>query len=263
MIIDFHTHAFPDAIAEKTISFLADKARLEPYGNGTVDSLRKSSAEAGIDYSVVLPIATRSGQEDTINKFAAEINNTERILSFGSIHPETENYKAVLDKIKASGLKGIKLHPDYQDFYIDDEKTYPMVEYAAKLGLIIVYHAGLDLGFREPIKNTPVRAKKMIKAIGYDKFVMAHMGAHALYGDVMECLCGLDVYFDISFTMGKIDDAGFKEIIYSHGTDRILFGTDNPWGGQKEDVKYFNSFDFPEKIREKILYKNAMKLLQM
>ena len=263
MIIDFHTHAFPDAIAQKTISFLADKARLNPYCDGTVEGLRKSSANAGIDYSVVLPIATKSGQEETINRFAADINNTDRIMSFGSIHPDTENYKAVLDGIKASGLKGIKLHPDYQDFYVDDERTYPMIEYAAKLGLIIVYHAGMDLGFRGPIKNTPVRAKKMIKAIGYDKIVMAHLGAHALYGDVMECLCGLDVYFDISFYMGKAEDTILKEIIYSHGADRILFGTDSPWGGQKEDIEYFNNLGFPEKIREKILYKNAMSLLQM
>ncbi len=261
MIIDFHTHVFPDKIAEKTISFLADKARLTPFCNGTVDCLKNSMQEAGVDFSVVLPIATRSGQEQSINKFATEINGKDGIISFGSVHPKTENYKEVLDEIKASGLKGIKLHPDYQDFYVDDNKTYPIIEYAAKLGLIIVYHAGMDLGFRGPIKNTPVRAAKMIKEIGYDKIVMAHMGAHALYGDVLECLCGLDIYFDISFTMGRIEDKLFKEIIKTHGEDKILFGTDNPWGGQKQDVERFNSYSFSEEVKEKILYKNALKLL--
>lgn len=262
MIIDFHTHAFPDKIAQNTINFLADKARLTPYCNGTVDCLKNSMKEAGVDYSVVLPIATRSGQEQSIIKFATEINGKDGIVSFGSVHPQTPNYKEILDEIKSSGLKGIKLHPDYQDFYVDDKNTYPIIEYAAKLGLIIVYHAGMDLGFRGPIKNTPVRAAKMIKDIGYNKIVMAHMGAHALYGDVLECLCGLDVYFDISFTMGRIEDHLFKEIIKAHGDNKILFGTDNPWGGQKEDIEYFNSFDFSKETSDKILYKNALELLK-
>ena len=221
MIIDFHTHAFPDAIANKTIEILMDKARLPSFCDGTVSCLKRSSKEAGVDISVVLPIATRPGQEDTINKFACEINNTDRIISFGSVHPKSENYKEILDKIKGYGLKGIKLHPDYQGFFIDDEKTYPIIEYAAKLGLIIVYHAGLDLGIRGQIRCTPLRARKMLRQIGYDKIVLAHMGSHALSGDVMDVLCGENVYFDTSFSLGKMPDSHVYEIIKTHGEIRF------------------------------------------
>ncbi len=262
MIIDFHTHAFPDSIAHKTIEILMDKARLPSFCDGTVSCLKRSSEEAGIDISVVLPIATRSGQEDTINKFASEINGTEGIMSFGSVHPESENYKEILDTIKGYGLKGIKLHPDYQGFFIDDEKTYPIIEYAAKLGLIIVYHAGLDLGIRGQIRCTPLRAKKMLRQIGYNKIVLAHMGSHALSGDVLDILCGEDVYFDTGFSFGKMPDEYIYEIIKSHGEDKILFGTDCPWDSQKEDVSYFNNLDLSAEVKDKILYKNALELLK-
>lgn len=261
MIIDFHTHAFPDKIAYKTIDTLARKANIPKFRDGAVSDLRESSRDAGIDKSVVLPIATKSGQETTINKFAAEINGTERIISFGSIHPKTENYKEVLDTVKAYGLPGIKLHPDYQGFFVDDESTYPMLEYAARLGLVIVYHAGSDYGFRGEIKNTPVRARKMLHAIGYDKFVMAHMGANALYGDVLEVLCGENVYFDTSFALGRCDDSMVKAIISAHGDGKLLFGTDSPWDSQTADVRYLKNMDLPEGTKEKIFYKNAARLL--
>ena len=262
MIIDFHTHAFPDAIATKTIEYLMDKARLPSFCDGTVSCLRQSSEEAGIDISVVLPIATRPGQEKTINKFACEINKTERIVSFGSVHPKSENYKEILDNVKLNGLKGIKFHPDYQGFFIDDEKTYPIIEYAAKLGLIIVFHAGLDLGIRGPIRCTPLRARKMLHQIGYDKIVLAHMGSHALSGDVLDILCGENVYFDTGFTFGKMPDSHIYDIIKVHGEDKILFGTDCPWDSQKEDVFYFNSLDIPQEVKDRILYKNALELLK-
>lgn len=262
MIIDFHTHAFPDKIAHKTIEMLKEKARIPSFCNGTVSCLRQSMEDASIDVSVVLPIATRPGQEETINKFASEINNTERIISFGSIHPKSKNYKEILDQIKDYGLKGIKFHPDYQNFYVDDERTYKIVEYAAKLDLVIVYHAGLDLGIRGPIKNTPIRAKRMLDSIGYDKIVLAHMGGHALAGDVLEVLCGLNVYFDTAFSMGKMPDKDFLSIIKEHGADKILFGSDNPWDNQKDDVEYFHKLNLPNDVKEKILYKNALELLK-
>lgn len=263
MIIDFHTHAFPDKIAEKTIDLLAAKAGITPYCNGTLSCLKRSMADAGVDISVVLPIATRSGQEQSILNFATEINGKDGIVSFASVHPDTENFKEVLDAAKENGIVGIKLHPDYQGFYIDDIKTYKIVEYAAKLDMTVVYHAGVDLGFRDNIRNTPVRARKMINEIGYNKIVLAHMGGNALYGDVLECLCGLNVYFDISFTLGRADDKIVKEIINAHGADKILFGTDNPWGSQKNDLQHFDTLGFSDDTKEKILYKNALRLLDI
>ena len=263
MLIDFHTHCFPDKIASKAIEKLSfTSGGLTPYTDGTVLGLKDSMKKGGVDASVVLNIATNAHQQHSVNDFAASINDNKTIFSFGSVFPFSEDAFSELERIKELGLKGVKLHPDYQGFFIDDEKTYPIIEYAAKLGLIIVYHAGLDLGIRGQIRCTPLRARKMLRQIGYDKIVLAHMGSHALSGDVMDVLCGENVYFDTSFSLGKMPDSHVYEIIKTHGENKILFGTDCPWDCQKDDVLYFNNLDLTEEVKEKILYKNALELLK-
>ena len=146
MIIDFHTHIFPDKIAEATIEHLKSKANIEAYTNGTLTNLKSSMKSADIDYSVVLPIATVPKQTQSINNFASQITGKDGIISFGSIHPLYEDWKNELDRIKSLGLLGIKLHPDYQQFFVDDESIFPMLNYAAELGLTIIFHGGVDVG---------------------------------------------------------------------------------------------------------------------
>ena len=114
MIVDFHTHVFPEAIADKTISFLENKANSHAHTRGTLEELKSSMKEAGIDYSVALSVVTKPSQFNTVNNYLAEINGKDGIISFGGLHPDCEDIEEKLDYIKELGLKGIKLHPDYQ-----------------------------------------------------------------------------------------------------------------------------------------------------
>ena len=114
MIIDFHTHMFPDKIAARTIDFLSKTGGdMNPFTDGTWKGLKESAKQAGIDHSIVLPIATRPGQFHTINEFATHFQEG-TLISFGSLHPESENYKEELRQIQDMGMKGIKLHPVLQ-----------------------------------------------------------------------------------------------------------------------------------------------------
>lgn len=264
MIIDFHTHIFPDKIAEKTINYLADKANIKAYGDGTLNSLLDVMNKGGIDYSVTLPIATKPEQVESINRFAVSLNDVKEIIPFGTVHPEYENWRCALENLKASGIKGIKLHPEYQDFFIDDEKCFEICKYASELDLTVVFHSGVDLGFlgRE-LRCTPKRAYKLIKRLNYEKLVFAHMGASDMYDDTYEILAGENIFFDTGFCLGRIPDEKFLKLVEKHGADKILFATDFPWHSPKKDSMYLKLMSIDNEKRDMIFYKNAVKLLNI
>lgn len=263
MIIDFHVHIFPDNIARSAIEYLSGKARIQPNSDGTLSSLKSLIKSAGIDYSVVLPIATKPQQAATINSFAAQITGRDGIISFGSIHPFSENWKRELDRVKELGLTGIKFHPEYQDFFVDDERIFPVLEYAARLGLIIVFHGGADLGFDCEIHCTPKRVKKLLRSINDIKLVIAHTGGYRCWDDVEEYLVGENVYLDTSYTLNTIDEKQFLRIVRNHGADKILFATDLPWGNPRYDIKRMMDLPLSRDEQDRIMYKNALNLLKL
>lgn len=263
MVIDFHTHIFPDKIAEKSVKALQEVSCIKAFTDGTLSGLKNSMLENNIDISVVLPVVTRPAQFDTVNSFAAEITGKDGIISFGGIHPDTEDYREKLDQIKGLGLKGIKLHPDYQETFIDDPKNVQIIQYAVKLGLMVIIHAGLDIGLPEPVHCPPERTANMLKQIDEDnaRIILAHMGGYDLWDDVEEYLVGRNVILDTSYCLGNMSDEQFVRIVKNHGADRVLFATDSPWGGQKETLDYMKKLNFTEEEFERILYLNAAELL--
>jgi predicted TIM-barrel fold metal-dependent hydrolase len=263
MIIDFHTHIFPDRIAAGTIKKLEEVGSIEAFTNGTLDGLKLSMKENNIDISVVLPVATKPSQFETVNAFAAEITGRDGIISFGGIHPDTEDYREQLTKIKEIGLLGIKLHPDYQGTFIDDPKYVRIIQYAANLGLIVSIHAGLDIGLPHPIHCTPERTARMLRQIDNKdaKVVLAHMGGYDLWDDVEEYLVGRNIWFDTGYCAGMMPEGQFIRIVKNHGANRILFATDSPWGGQRETKEIIRKFNFTQEELDRIFYQNAEELL--
>jgi len=263
MVVDFHTHIFPDKIAEKTIQILGDKAGIKAYTKGTYDDLLKSMKDGNIDISVVLPVVTNPSQFDSVNKYASKINNKNGIISFGGIHPDNDNYREKIDIIKGLGLQGIKLHPDYQKTFIDDKKYIDIIQYAVDCGLIVSIHAGVDVGIEGEVRCTPKRARNMLDSIKGDnkKIILAHTGGYECWDDVEKYLVGQDMYMDISFSLTFMDKEQFIRIVRNHGIDKILFATDSPWTSQKESVEYLDSLALTREEKDKIYYKNARSLL--
>jgi predicted TIM-barrel fold metal-dependent hydrolase len=243
MIIDFHTHIFPEKIAQKTIEMLSKVSNIKAYTDGTRDGLIKSMRENGIAMSVVQPVMTKPSQFDTLNGYAESITGKDGILSFGGIHPDTTDYQEKLERIKEMGLRGIKLHPDYQKTYVDDPKMIRVIQCAVELGLIVLIHAGVDVGYPDPVHCTPTGIANMLEQIDDTKakIVLAHMGGFQMWDAVEENLIGKNVWLDISYALGVIPDEQFMRMVRDHGADRILFGSDSPWTDQKQTYEYRNA----------------------
>lgn len=257
--IDVHTHAFPDFLAEKAISTLARNAYKKPYHNGTIKGLLKEMDRAKVEKSCVLSIATKPEQAENILNWAIEIKSN-RIIPFISIHPLTRNYKEILEKAKDNGIIGVKLHPHYQGFFIDDEKLFSFYETILKQGFIIEFHSGVDDGFPGKDNASAIRVKKVIDEFNGSKIILAHYGAYKEWKEVYNLLAGMDVYFETSFAIKVGGIKLFKRILNKHSHKRILFGTDSPWNSIYEEKKLLEINMEDKEVLADILYNNALDL---
>ena len=262
MIIDFHTHCFADEIAVKAIPKLARAGGIKPFTDGTVEGLKKSMQAAGIDISVVQPIATKPQQTVTINRWAAEIRG-DSIISFGTIHPEYSNWKEEILWLSREGFKGVKFHPDYQDFFVDDKKLFNIYEMLFSMNFIVLFHAGLDIAFPEPYHCTPERLQKLPDTFPGAVIVAAHMGGYLYWKGVENYLIGRDIYLDTSFSFDKLGKEDMERMIRKHGTERVLFATDSPWKEQQQELKNIQSLSLNEDEINAILGGNAQKILRL
>ena len=263
MLIDFHTHCFPEKIASKAIEKLSfASGGLKPHTDGTLSGLKNSMKKNGVDISVALSIATNATQQKNVNDFAAEVNKEENIVAFGSVFPFAEDALLELERIKAMGLCGVKLHPDYQGFSVDDERLKPIYKKISSLGLITIFHAGFDYGFPPPYGATPEKMKKALNWFD-SPVIAAHWGGVSCGEEVLSHLAGLDIYFDTSFGYGTMPKYYAEKIIEKHGTKKILFGTDTPWHTAKMEMRLLNSLDLSSDDLDRITHKNAIKLLNL
>lgn len=265
MIIDFHTHIFPDKIAARSIEQLQIASGVTASTDGTLQGLLDSMDKNGVDLSVILPVVTKPLQFDSVNTFAAKVNElyNGKLISFGGIHPDSEDFKAELDRIKELGLPGIKIHPDYQGVMIDDKRYIDIIRYADELGLIVLVHAGIDIGLPQPVHCPPDKMKYVIDTIKPSKLVLAHMGGWKQWKEVYELLAGEDVFFDTSFTFDYIDEDMFLDLLHKHGCNKILFATDSPWSDSKYTADKINKLPITDEEKEAIMYRNACKLLKL
>jgi uncharacterized protein len=261
-IIDFHTHVFPDNIAERAIAVLTQNAKnVKPYCDGKLSSLRSSMRKAGISASVLLPIATKPSQVKTINA-GCKTQTAEDIIPFGTLHPETVNAEEELDILKADGIKGVKLHPEYQDFYIAKREYFHIYEAISASGLILVMHTGKDPGPFTCDHALPEAIKTVCCNFPKLKLVAAHMGGWQLWRDVEETIIDLPIFFDTAATRKYLPKGDFTRMAKKHGMERIIFGTDSPWYSPDEDIKWIDSMKISSEEKEMILHKNAENLLK-
>ena len=281
MIIDFHTHTFPDRIVKRAIAKLSESAHIKNYLDGTLDDLKSSMQSADIDYAVLLPVVTNPAHQNDINQTAVLANehfHETGILSFGGIHPDNENYREILRNLAAKNVRGIKLHPVFQKTCFDDIRYLRIIECACENDLIILTHAGFDASFPDQALVTPDRIHNVLKQIRPRKLVLAHMGGWNCWDQAEELLSSYDVFLDTAFSLnplrsnnGQVNDGPYKPLekaqflrmVNAFGTKRILFGSDSPWTDLKESLAYiYNSGLTPSQLQD-ILGNNAAKLLKI
>ncbi len=285
-LIDMHSHAFPDRIAARATDalmtgVLREEGRvIPPRGEATLDGLADRMKHDGVALSVVLPIATAPQQTDSILRFACEINavygvrvkdflktgkaDAPMLLSFASLHPEEKDPLGRLQQIREMGFLGIKLHPEFQHFYIDSPLSVRILRRAEELSLCCVLHAGADIGMPPPVHCTPERLSNALSELDGSHIVAAHMGGFRMWEQVAKCLAGKSLYLDTSYI--GIEDGEppaelYAEIIRTHGTEKILFGSDYPWKSPREVLALLRTLGLTEKEILQITSQNARRIL--
>lgn len=266
MIIDFHTHAFPDFLAEKAIPVLEQKGGSAARGSGKVSDLLSKMSIDGVDIAVVHSIATKPKQEHSVNEFAKSMLQNKHLVPFGSVFPGSETFKEELKSLKEAGVKGVKLHPEYQQFYLDSPEALSVFDECQKLGLIVSFHAGEDIGYPPPIHAEPSRINNVVRMFPSLTFLAAHFGGYGIWEDVAQSLEAHDnLYLDTSMTatVAKLDTKTALRIISQHGVEHILLGSDMPWERESVSIEKVKSYGLSYDDTELILGKNAARLLKL
>lgn len=259
-IIDFHAHAFPDPVAARAIPALEHAGQVTALLDGRLDSLVASMDRAGIARSVICSIATRPEQFASILAWSASIRS-ERIIPFPSFHPASPDALAQIAAIRAAGFVGIKMHPYYQEFVLDEERMWSLYEAMAAEGLILVMHTGFDIGFPRDRICDPEKIVRVIERVPQLTLVATHLGAWDDWDAVEELLIGRPLYLDISYSLQFLDSERARRMVRSHPAGYVLFGSDSPWADQGEVVGLLKGLDLGVALEEAILGGNAGRLL--
>lgn len=283
MIIDFHTHTYPKHLTERIISTLSAESGVTAHTDATADGLIQSCIDQNIDKCVVLPVSTNPKQTEKLNRIVFETNEANsRLISFGAIHPDNTDYKEIISSLHSNGVKGIKLHPVFQNTSADDIKYKRILYNACEHGLIISIHAGLDISNPTSDASSVASIRNLLLEVKPDKMVLAHMGGHfgwdaaedmiieymaetagkcSLYLDTALCLNHSNTSKNIRHTF--LSNEQFLKLVYLMGSDKILFGTDSPWGDQGLSIEAIMHSGLREEEISRILYENARDLLSL
>ena len=263
MIIDFHAHAFEDSLAAKAIPFLEEEGHVKAFTDGRVASLLASMDRAGIARAVICSIATKPSQFDGIRRWSRAVRTAEpRLEMLLSIHPDDPEALAHVDETAADGFKGLKFHPYYQKFVLDDERLFPLYERMASRGLIAVFHTGFDIAYPPERICDPVRIRRVIDTFPALKFVATHLGGWRDWENARKYLIGRPVYIETSYCLHEMPVAEARAMILDHPADRILFGTDSPWADQAAELARWRPLNLPADRLAAALGGNAARLLQ-
>lgn len=263
--IDFHTHIFPDKIACQAMDALAaESGAYRPQTDGTLKGLRDSMRRASISASLVANIATKASQMYPILEYCKEIRSS-------SIHPlvsfspsnSPEEVEDLLGQAQNEKIRGVKLHPQRQNFNIDDKWMYGFYELIASCGLFVMFHSGYDMAFPGNTQANVERVKKIADWFKDLTIVCTHVGGWKQW-DRISCLSGCaNVYTETSLTLSEVSDEEFIRLISHFDEDRVLFGSDSPWTDQQEMLKRTEALKLSDSRKEKLLYKNAAALLKL
>ena len=259
-IIDFHTHAFPDRIAETAIPFLEKEGNIPASHDGKISSLLRSMDRAGIHRSVVASIATKPSQFESILSWSVSIRS-ERIIPFPSVHPDDPNIQEYIEVIAGADLKGIKLHPYWQKFVLDEDRMMPVYKKIEECGLILLCHTGFDVAFPRERICDPVRIRRVLDRVPDMKLVTTHFGAWEDWDEVEKHLLGSPVYMDVSYSIEQLGRERVIRFIETHPPEYVLFGTDSPWDEQKRTVEVMCGLGLDEDVLRRIMGENAAELL--
>ncbi len=254
-IIDFHTHAYPPKVAVKAVQFLNDYYHVQCQGDGTIENLLASARAGGVGTVVVHAVATKPSQVEDVNNWIAA-HTSDRVIGFGTIHPGYAHIPTELRRIRTLGLRGLKIHPDFQHYFADDPSMDVVYENVAGELPVLIHAGDKTTDFSSPwrIANVVSRYPKLT-------VIAAHLGGYSEWDEAEEHLIGKRLYIDTSSSLWALPAERAVRIIRRHGVERVLFGTDYPLTYHKEEMRRFMALPLTEAERRLILHDNAARLL--
>ena len=257
-ILDIHAHIYPDAIAKKASGIIGEFYGLPMRHDGTLQMLLKEETAAGITKVAVHSVAVTWEKVARINDFiAGVVRGHANLIGFLTMHPDHKHIAAEIDRAISLGLKGLKLHPDFQHFNIDDEKAFPIYE-AIEGRIPLLIHTG----DRRYETSRPERMAKVLDRFPRMQTICAHLGGWSRWEDAHGVLAGRpNVWVDTSSSLYALTPDAAREIILRYGVDRVLFGTDYPMWTPLKELNRLHALNFSPGDMEKMLYKNAQNLL--
>jgi predicted TIM-barrel fold metal-dependent hydrolase len=227
MFIDVHTHAFHPKIAGKVLHQLEGHYAIPPVGDGHVDDLLARLDRAHLDSAVVLTAATTPAQVIPANNWSLSIKRDHpRLIPFGTIHPGFEGMEKELDRLESSGIRGLKFHPDFQGYRLDDPALYDIMEMVGDR-FVCLFHVGDTLP-PDDNPSCPRKLAELRKVFPAPVMIAAHMGGYLHWEYALEHLAATDVLVDSSSTLDFVDDGLLLRLYRAFGSRRILFGSDYP-----------------------------------
>ena len=258
-IIDSHCHVYPDKIASRAVEAIGEFYDLPMYYDGKYSTLIEQGSKNGVKHYVVFSVATTPAQVNSINKYIADtVTQSDGLMTgLGALHPDSDTIEEDIAEIVSLGLKGVKMHPDFQKFEIDDKKCYKIYELCQRHNLPVLLHTG---DHRYDYSN-PQHMKKVLEDFPELTVIGAHFGGWSCWRQAAETLSEhKNFYVDCSSSFDWLDAEESKELIGLYGADHVLFGTDFPMWSHKAELNRFAQIDLTDEEKELILYKNAIKL---
>ena len=259
-IIDIHTHIYPDAIARKATDSIRDFYQLDGGGmDGSVQMLRERGAQAGISTYVVLPVSNSPKRVRHINEFLlAESQKYDDFIGFGTLHAGMDGLEAEAEWILQKGLRGIKMHPDSQQFNIDDERLFPVYDLLQDKIPVMLHMGDLRYNF-----SHPVRLKRVLQLFPRLKVIAAHFGGYSMYHTARELLWDTDCIFDTSSSLMFMEEGVAEKYIRSYGPERMAYGTDYPLWDPVKEVGRFSRLKLTDGEFDQIFHRTAEQFLDI
>lgn len=258
MIIDAHAHIFPDKIADKAAEGIGGFYDITAKYDGTLGTLMKQGVAAGVDKFLVQSVATVPEQVRSINNYISECVSLfpDKLIGFGAMHPDFGDIAGETERIISLGLKGIKLHGDFQRFALDEKRAFAIYE-AAEGRLPILFHMG------DPRYDfsAPERLLRVVKRFPRLTVIAAHLAGWTMWEKGAELLAGTGIYADCSSSLYALSPGRAAELIRKLGSDRVFWGTDYPLWGAAEELERFRALPLSGEERENILGGNITRLL--
>lgn len=240
MFIDVHTHAFHPKIADKVLRQLEEHYGIHGIGTGRLNDLLHRANKAGLERVVVHSAATTAAQVIPANNFALALREAHpAVIPFGTIHPDYPDWEGQLDRLHRHGIIGLKLHPDFQGFWLNDPRLLPIIE-AAQDRFMFMIHIGDTLP-PEQNPSCPYKLAKILDMFPRARIIAAHMGGYKHWKYALDSIIGREVYIDTSSSLDFIDDDTLFAIWKTHPRERILFGSDYPLFDPGSEIRRLRS----------------------